>query len=279
MKNLVKRAAATALIICAASVHAHEENIAVDSNHDGSRSQSQAVTAAPGKVIRYSAGDSIPLGAVKNSPAVETVPPKAVQIVRYSAGDSIPLGLPQPIKAVETKPAQAALPGTQGIRYSAGDSILLGHPSAMWPGNHAAAESSAAKKSAVYSSAANLPLAGALGDSVTTHIGISQAGLSEANGLINTSPAGLVGLFVVKAGIVYYLDRQPPEVRKSGLKTAAGIWSGFTMNNLLLIAGSTNPLSLVGGAVFGAYMYHREGVALEKEAASKAAQGFHVQAK
>lgn len=203
-------------------------------------------------------------------------------VVRYSAGDSIPLGLPhktQQDRVLETTPAVIAPVQTKVVRYSAGDSIPLGSSAAVQAGSRVAAQTATQKKSAGYSAASNIPLAGAFGDSVTTHIGVSQAGLAEANGLISTTPAGLVGLFVVKAGMVYYFEHQKPEVRKAGLKTAAGVWSGFTMNNLLLIAGSTNPVSLVGGALFGAYMYHREGITLEMQAATRTAQGFQLQAR
>lgn len=189
------------------------------------------------------------------------------QSVRYSAGDSIPLGLPREIqkaKPVEVALAPQSVASTKAVRYSAGQSIELEYPP---------------KRTIGYSGASSIPLAGALGDSVTTHIGLGQAGLAEQNGLLNTSPAGLVGLFVIKAGIIYYFDNQESELRKTGLKASAGVWSGVTMNNLLLIAGSSNPLSLVGGALFGAYMYHREGVTLDKEDAMKTAQKSHVQTK
>ncbi|MNL87296.1 hypothetical protein D3C87_2163870 [compost metagenome] len=49
------------------------------------------------------------------------------------------------------------------------------------------------------------------------------------------------------------------------------------MSNVLLIAGASNPLGLVGGALFGAYMYHREGIALKKEAAGKTARAVITQ--
>jgi hypothetical protein len=189
------------------------------------------------------------------------------QSVRYSAGDSIPLGLPREIqkdKLGEVALAQKSVAPANTVRYSAGESIALEYPP---------------KRTVGYSGASSIPLAGALGDSVTTHIGLGQAGLAEQNGLLNTSPAGLLGLFVIKAGIIYYFDHQESELRKTGLKASAGVWSGVTMNNLLLIAGSSNPLSLVGGALFGAYMYHREGVTLEKEDALKTAQKLPAQTK
>lgn len=278
MKSLNNLVAATILIVCGATAQAQNAQLelAADSYSATGSAQEQKTYPPQNGGIRYSAGDSIPLGVF---PAAQKTQPVAAQgpaVTRYLAGDSILLGAlpaaPGNI-AAQTTPAKPSTSQDKVIRYSAGDSIPVGHPTAQQESLMASLE----KRSKGYSAAAGIPLAGALGDSVTTHIGISQAGLAEANGIIHTSPAGLVGLFVIKAGMVYYFDNQKPEVRKMGLKASAGVWSGVTMNNLLLIAGSTNPVSLVGGALFGAYMYYREGMALEKESAAKAAQGLHAQ--
>ena len=189
------------------------------------------------------------------------------QSVRYSAGESIVLGasaraVPDPVPAAGPQPAS--------VRYSAGDSIVLATPQAPANRRPAAAVQAAnagqPQRFLGYSQAAAIPLAGAFGDSLSTHIGINHASLAEKNGLINTSVVGLAGLFVIKAGIIYYFDHQPKKIREAGLKATAGVWSGVTMNNVLLIAGATNPVSLIGGALFGAYMYHREGQVLANEA-------------
>lgn len=238
MKIFGKLVIATAsVVVCAATANA------------------QAVTSENNEIANVAPQNKLEIKSTEN------------KVVRYSAGESIPLGYPavkQKSKSVEIEKSQESLPKTKMGRYSAGESIPLGEPS---------------RNALGYSGSSSIPLAGALGDSVTTHIGLSQAGLAEQNGLINTSPAGLVGLFVIKAGIIYYFDNQESKLRKTGLKASAGVWSGVTMNNLLLIAGSSNPVGLVGGALFGAYMYHREGISLEKEEAARYAQRFTVQAK
>lgn len=281
MKSFNNLVAATTLMICGATAQAQNAQVGTDSYSAAGSAQAQKTNPPQSGVIRYSAGDSISLGFVPAAQKTQPLPAADAQspaVTRYSAGDSILLGALPPAPGIIAAQTASAKPSTSEdkvIRYSAGDSIPLGHPTAQQESLMASLE----KRSKGYSGAASIPLAGALGDSVTTHIGISQAGLAEANGFIHTSPAGLMGLFVVKAGMVYYFENQKPEVRKMGLKTTAGIWSGVTMNNLLLIAGSTNPVSLVGGALFGAYMYHREGMALEKEAAAKATQGLHAQAR
>lgn len=277
LNNLV---AATSLILCGATAQAQNVQLAADSHPGAGSVQAQKANPPPSGVIRYSAGDSIPLGFVPAAQKSQPLPAAAAQspaATRYSAGDSILLGALSATTghiAAQTAAVKPAIAQDQAIRYSAGDSIPVGQPTAQQQRLLASVE----KRSKGDSGATSIPIAGALGDSVTTHIGISQAGLSEANGMIHTSPAGLVGLFVIKAGMVYYFDNQKPEVRKMGLKTSAGVWSGVTMNNLLLIAGSTNPVSLVGGALFGAYMYYRQGMALEKEAAALAVPGLHAQA-
>ncbi len=123
-----------------------------------------------------------------------------------------------------------------------------------------------------FSKGAMLPLIGAAGDSISTHIGLQQANVLERNGLINTSPAGLVGLFVIKAGVIYAFDQQPQHVRKPALKMTAGLWNGVIANNLFVAAGASNPVSLLAGVAYGVYMYHREHDILEREEAAARGQ-------
>lgn len=222
---------------------------------------------------------SVEMGSADEAPAQSSplLPQSRLEkTIRYSAGESIVLGLAAPPAQDRVfAAAPQAIPQGASVRYWAGDSIVLGSaPAVEKPLSAeplAAANAEEPGRTSGYSQAALIPLAAAVGDSVTTHIGLNHASLAEKNGLVNTSAAGLVALFVLKAGITYYFDRQPKKIRESGLKMTAGVWSGVTMNNLLLIAGSSNPLSLVGGVLFGAYMYHRENIALEKEAVGKMA--------
>ena len=240
MSEVLKRLLATTVFAtCAVAANAQENN-GMGAVAEMPAQSGQALEVPPGTSIRYSAGQSIVLGA-----AVQPVPE------------------PLPLPAVPVQPQAAS------VRYSAGDSIVLGAPAAAAPVQ--SAKAAAPERTFGFSQGAVIPLAGAFGDSVSTHIGINHGSLVERNGLVNTSPAGLVGLFVIKASIIYYFDHQPKKIREAGLKATAGVWSGVTMNNLLLIAGATNPISLVGGLAFGAYMYHREGLALAKEAAAQAA--------
>jgi hypothetical protein len=106
----------------------------------------------------------------------------------------------------------------------------------------------------------------AIGDSVTTYVALSGNAV-EKNPLVNTSPAGLLAVLAVKMGVTYYFDKQPEPVRAQGLKTMAGIWGGVNVNNLLVIAGASNPVSLIGGIIagVGAYYYQEKLLAEEKQ--------------
>lgn len=112
---------------------------------------------------------------------------------------------------------------------------------------------------------AMLPLLGAAGDSISTHMALKQAHTVEVNSLINTSPAGLLGLFAIKAGAIYVLDQQKPEIRKPGLKMTAGLWNGVIANNFLVAVGAANPVGIIAGIAYGVYMYKKESDILEKE--------------
>lgn len=115
------------------------------------------------------------------------------------------------------------------------------------------------------SKGAYLPLAGALGDSVSTAIAIGRSGVGETNSLVNTSAGGLLSLFAVKTAFIYYADRQPHHIRKPALKLFSGLWNGVTVSNVLVAAGATNPIALAGGATFGYLMYKQEEKILEAE--------------
>ena len=116
-----------------------------------------------------------------------------------------------------------------------------------------------------------LPLGSAAMDSISTYSAI-QSGLgAEANGLINTSAAGLLGLFAFKTGIVYYANTLQPEQRKSMLKHASGVWGGISVNNILIMLGASGPQAIVLGIAAGFGFYHWESKILDKTPAPLAA--------
>lgn len=102
---------------------------------------------------------------------------------------------------------------------------------------------------------AQFSLIGAAGDSITTRLALAAGG-SEKNPLINTSTGGLITLFALKAGLVYYLDRQDPQTRERGLKLTGSLWGGVTASNLLIALGATNPVAIAGGLATGIYAYN-----------------------
>lgn len=101
---------------------------------------------------------------------------------------------------------------------------------------------------------------GAVADSVSTHIGLQAAGAVEANPLVNTSPAGLIGLAVVKIGVTELVNRSSwPEVDKQRFNNnASALWTGVSVNNLLIAASASTPVAIGGGVVVG-YLLWKNG--------------------
>ena len=167
MKSLETLVLTTTLVMGCMSALAQNTDADSDPVHAGDIAPKPEIMPARNGVIRYSAGDSIPLGfsPPTQKPSVpESAQVPAIEVPRDRAGDSIPLALPaaQNTPGVENTPAQPAVPQTRLGRYTAGESIALSYPSASQADLRAAA---AAQKSVPgYSGAANIPLAGALGD-------------------------------------------------------------------------------------------------------------------
>lgn len=113
-----------------------------------------------------------------------------------------------------------------------------------------------------------VPLVAAAGDSISTHIAISSGYGQEANGLVNTSSGGLIGLFVLKSAIVYVADKHlTGNDRKVALKTTSALWGGATANNIAIATGATNPVALAVGIAAGVGFWYYEDRILDKEAA------------
>lgn len=111
-----------------------------------------------------------------------------------------------------------------------------------------------------------LPIVAAAGDSISTHVALQSGYGHEANALVNTSSAGLIGLFVVKAGLIYVIDNYTSgDDRKTALKATSGLWGGATVNNLLIATGATGGAALAGGIVAGVGMWYYEDYILDKD--------------
>lgn len=101
---------------------------------------------------------------------------------------------------------------------------------------------------------------GAVADSLSTHIGLQAAGAVEANPLVNTSPAGLLLLAGVKIGITEAVNRSGwPEADKQRFNNnASALWTGVSVNNLLIAASASTPVAIGGGILVG-YLLWRDG--------------------
>lgn len=97
----------------------------------------------------------------------------------------------------------------------------------------------------------------AAADSLTTHLALAS-GAHEANPLVSTSPAGLVGLFAVKWGLIELANRSdlPPAQKQRVNRVTTTLWGGAAANNLMLAVGSTGPLALVVGVVSGVILWN-----------------------
>lgn len=101
---------------------------------------------------------------------------------------------------------------------------------------------------------------GAVADSVSTHIGLAGGGAAEANPLVNTSPAGLLLLAGVKIGITEAVNRSSwPEVDKQRFNNnVSAMWTGVSVNNLLIAASASTPVAIGGGVLVG-YLLWKNG--------------------
>ena len=96
----------------------------------------------------------------------------------------------------------------------------------------------------------------AAADSLTTHLALAS-GAHEANPLVSTSPAGLVGLFAVKWGLIELVNRSdlPLSQKQRANRVTTSLWGGAAANNLMLAVGATGPLALVVGVVSGVVLW------------------------
>lgn len=119
-------------------------------------------------------------------------------------------------------------------------------------------------------SAINQARMAAVADSVSTHIAIASGGV-EQNGLVNTSPAGLVALAAVKLGVLQIVDNLPEQERAMGLKTSAALWTGVSVNNILVAVSAGGAVPVVAALAAGYWMWGHTAERLEAERAAKLA--------
>jgi hypothetical protein len=90
----------------------------------------------------------------------------------------------------------------------------------------------------------------AVADGVSTGLALS-GGAMEMNGLISTSPVGLVALTGAKIGLVKFADRLPENEKRLVIKTSSSIWGGAAINNLMVLMSAPSPVAIAAGVVAG----------------------------
>jgi hypothetical protein len=90
----------------------------------------------------------------------------------------------------------------------------------------------------------------AVADGVTTGLALS-GGAVEMNGLISTSPLGLVALTGAKIGLVKFADRLPQNEKRLVIKTSSSLWGGAAVNNLMVLMSAPSPVAIAAGVVAG----------------------------
>jgi hypothetical protein len=119
-------------------------------------------------------------------------------------------------------------------------------------------EPSKAPPSVVKSLKTNAELVG-IGDSGSTYLAMQNRSVHERNPLVNTSPAGLVGLAATKILLLEIFDAKLSATdRKTLYPFASALYASGTFNNLLLAASASNPIALAGGIAAGVYTHQTQ---------------------
>ena len=87
----------------------------------------------------------------------------------------------------------------------------------------------------IFSNPAKLAVLTAATDSLSTKLVITSWAI-ERNPLVNTSVGGLISLFLIKTAGIYWIDKQPDNIMKFGLKITSGLWGRSINYNLLFFA-------------------------------------------
>ena len=96
-------------------------------------------------------------------------------------------------------------------------------------------------------------LNGAVADTVSTLVVLTKPGVYESN------PIGFPLTIVGKIAVVSYIHWNPNDLKPEELKSldhlAGSIWFGAAANNLAILLGAANPVSLVVGLATGIVLY------------------------
>ena len=91
---------------------------------------------------------------------------------------------------------------------------------------------------------------GAIADIVSTGIALNVTNATEMN------PLGFVGTTIGKILLLNYRDGLPKESQEKIDNFAGSAWMGAAINNVLVIAGATTPVSLLVGLISGITFYN-----------------------
>jgi len=91
---------------------------------------------------------------------------------------------------------------------------------------------------------------GAIADTATTAIALNMPNVSEMN------PLGFIGTTLTKIFLLDYRESLPKESQVKMDNFMGPVWMGATINNVLVIAGATTPVSIVVGIISGITFYN-----------------------
>ena len=88
-----------------------------------------------------------------------------------------------------------------------------------------------------------------LADTATTTAVLTTGVGYEAN------PIGFAGATLAKAGLYYYAKDLPEAEQKSLYHTSSAAFGGISVNNLMVLIGTSTPASLLAGLLSAVYIY------------------------
>ena len=95
-------------------------------------------------------------------------------------------------------------------------------------------------------------------DAVTTSLVLSHGG-HDLNPLIGTSQSRIVPITLAKLALIGVLatSNLPEKEKEQSLNVITSVWAGGSINNLLVLAGAANPVSLIVGTISAFVIYDK----------------------
>lgn len=118
--------------------------------------------------------------------------------------------------------------------------------------------------SSIQLSAADRASALAVADGVTTAVGLAGTAV-EGNPLAPTDPLGILAFTALKAAVPHLASHMAPEDRKLVLQATSAAWGGAAVNNLLVIAGATGHVPVLGLVCAAVWLWRDTGRKVDAE--------------